>query len=76
MRQKKRELHELPYTEIAVRKGGGEFIPFLTALAILHWDDFEEWIHSSFSSNHPGAIHPIILIRPGEKIASAAIRIE
>ena len=31
-----------------------------TALDILPQNDFEVWINSSFSSNYPGAIHPIL----------------
>ena len=40
--------------------GGKEFIQFLAALAILHKDDLNNRVNSSVSSNHPGAIHPIL----------------
>ena len=40
---------------------GTQFIQFLAALAILHYMTiFKNRTNSSFSLNHPGAIHPII----------------
>ena len=41
---------------------GTEFNQFLFAQAILHQDDLNNRINSSFSSYHPGAIHPFLLI--------------
>ena len=41
---------------------GTEFNQFLFAPAILHQDDLNNRINSSFSSYHPGAIHPFLLI--------------
>ena len=37
-------------------------IKFLAALAILHQADLKKGMNSSNSSNHPGAIHPILYI--------------
>ena len=48
-------------TAKVVAAGGTEFIQFLAALAILHYMTiFKNRTNSSFSLNHPGAIHPII----------------
>ena len=41
---------------------GEEFFKFLATLDIGHQDDLKNRINSSFSSNHPGVIHPIIQI--------------
>ena len=41
---------------------GREFIQFITALAILHQNDFKEKDEFFLFSNHPGAIHPILQI--------------
>ena len=41
---------------------GTECIQFIAAKAIFHQDDLKEGINSSYSSHHPGAIHPVIHI--------------
>ena len=41
---------------------GTELIEFLAALAILHQDDMKKGMNSSYSSYHPGAIHPVLHI--------------
>ena len=41
---------------------GTELLQFLAALAILDQDDLKKRIISSYSSNRPGAIHPILQI--------------
>ena len=41
---------------------GTELIRFLAVLAILHQDDLNKGINSSYSSYRPGAVHPILFI--------------
>ena len=64
--QKRRQRSLLPC-------GGAKFIQLLAALAILHQEKFKEqddfilflissWCNSSFSSYHPGQIHPFLFI--------------
>ena len=38
---------------------GTELIQFIAALAIFHQDDLKKGMNSSYSSFHPGAIHPV-----------------
>ena len=40
---------------------GAEFIQFLAALAICTWTFLKNRMNSFCSSNHPGAIHPILV---------------
>ena len=53
---------------------GTEFIKFHAALTILHHNENENRMNSSFSSYHTGAIHPIFK-SSWCKIASAARKI-
>ena len=49
---------------------GAEFVQFVAGLPILHWTilNFEEYMmNSSFSINHPGAIHHFLQKRPTTK---------
>ena len=41
---------------------GTEYIQFLAALAVFHQNDLKTRMNSSFSSYHPGAIHPFLHI--------------
>ena len=45
---------------VAAVWGDAELIHFLAALAIFHMDDLKKsMMNLSYSSNHPGSIHPI-----------------
>ena len=46
---------------------GAEFIQFLAVLEILPRKILKNRMNSAFSSNHPGAIHPILQIDPVQK---------
>ena len=60
--------------KVVAAVGGTEFIQFLAALAILHQEVLNNrrnssfffissWCRSSFSSYHPGASHPFLLVQ-------------
>ena len=55
----RRRLKTEAKTKVVASVWGKEFIQFLAALDILHRTIFKNWMISSFSSNHPGAIHAI-----------------
>ena len=48
-----------------------EFIQFLVALAILPGAILKIMMNSSFFSNRPGAIHPILKIVQGKTVCAA-----
>ena len=49
-------------TKVVTVIGGTELIQFIALLDIFHHNDLKKGMVSSYSSNHPDSIHPILLI--------------